>query len=468
VTHGDHALAQDVAQLVFSDLAVKARSIPPGTPLGGWLHRHAFFTASKAVRSEVRRRAREAHTATTAATMTEDPSNVLPDGDPEAVWARLAPHIDAELATLSADDRAALVLKYFEKRSVRSIATELGLSEDATRKRIDRALEKMRRRLKKKGLSLASGAALAALLPQALVAPPAGLAVSVTTAAVAAAAAGVAGGSATAVSWLVARLGGPGTAAAAGTVLIGLIGGLTWWAVRRPDPSRLASTADSIPSRPARLAGSGASAPAFLPPVQATAFIVPEALVAGSLLAPLHELDEAALFELVARSASQGTGQRIGGPPIAPPVAGDNDEYAHTKYQNVEAYEYPVDFKVSRDGTLTPVASATRWVGTQLKVSGNPTDEAGAYAVTFALEHHLAPPGETRWSGNLVDLQADHPSVATQPRFHVVELGGTVTVRRGQTRLAGAALIPSWLVPKTTGTAQRLLVFIAIEPPTAQ
>ena len=227
VTHGDHALAQDVAQVVFSDLAVKARSIPPTTPLGGWLHRHAFFTASKAVRYEVRRRAREAHTAHSATTMTDASSTVLTGGDAGDLWDRLVPHLDAELAALSADDRAALVLRFFEKRSVRSIAVELGLGEEAARKRIERALEKMRARLKKKGVSLTSGAALAALLPQALVTPPVGLAVNVTTAAVAAAtAAGVAGGSAAAVSSLVAKLGGPTTAAAAGTLVVVLLGGM--------------------------------------------------------------------------------------------------------------------------------------------------------------------------------------------------------------------------------------------------
>ena len=59
--------------------------------------------------------------------------------------------------------------------------------------------------------------------------------------------------------------------------------------------------------------------------MQATAFIVPDSLVASSLLGPLRDLDEAALFERVARSANEGTGLRLGGPPIAPPVAGQDD-----------------------------------------------------------------------------------------------------------------------------------------------
>src|SRR5436190_1479579 len=59
VVGGDAALAKDVSQTVFADLAQKARSLPDSIPVGGWLHRHTFFTASKAVRSEVRRKDRE-------------------------------------------------------------------------------------------------------------------------------------------------------------------------------------------------------------------------------------------------------------------------------------------------------------------------------------------------------------------------------------------------------------------------
>jgi DNA-directed RNA polymerase specialized sigma24 family protein len=37
-TNGDAHLAQDVAQLVFTDLACKARSLPKNVELAGWLH----------------------------------------------------------------------------------------------------------------------------------------------------------------------------------------------------------------------------------------------------------------------------------------------------------------------------------------------------------------------------------------------------------------------------------------------
>src|SRR5215831_12924615 len=59
IVGGDTHLAQDVTQMVFTDLARKADALPSGVVLPGWLYRHTCFTASKAVRSERRRHTRE-------------------------------------------------------------------------------------------------------------------------------------------------------------------------------------------------------------------------------------------------------------------------------------------------------------------------------------------------------------------------------------------------------------------------
>src|SRR5437870_9682146 len=64
---GERPLAEEVTQTVFADLARKARALPPGVVLAGWLHHHTYYLASHAVRSEQRRRFREQ----TAAEMNE-------------------------------------------------------------------------------------------------------------------------------------------------------------------------------------------------------------------------------------------------------------------------------------------------------------------------------------------------------------------------------------------------------------
>src|SRR3954447_15350021 len=61
LVEGDAHRAQDITQMVFVDLARKARthSLPQELMLAGWLHRDTCFVAAKVMRSERRRQARE-------------------------------------------------------------------------------------------------------------------------------------------------------------------------------------------------------------------------------------------------------------------------------------------------------------------------------------------------------------------------------------------------------------------------
>src|SRR2546423_1362548 len=57
--HGNSAMAKDVAQSVFIDLARKARSLADHGLLAGWLYTSTRLAASKAIRGEHRRQLRE-------------------------------------------------------------------------------------------------------------------------------------------------------------------------------------------------------------------------------------------------------------------------------------------------------------------------------------------------------------------------------------------------------------------------
>jgi len=172
---GDAHLAQDVAQTVFTDLARKAKAIPQDALLGGWLYQHTCFTASKAVRTERRRHARERQAVEMNAQ--NEPS--------DAVWRQLAPLLEEAMGRLSAADRNAIVLRYFEHRPFRGVGDALGVSEDGARKRVERALEKLRSFFGRRGLSVSAVSLAEVLNSQAVAVAPAGLAATITTASLA-------------------------------------------------------------------------------------------------------------------------------------------------------------------------------------------------------------------------------------------------------------------------------------------
>ena len=180
LTGGDAHLAQDVAQAVFTDLARKAKTLPPDVYLSGWLYRHTCFTASKTVRGERRRQNRERQA------VEMNPPNEPPD----AVWQQLAPVLEEAMGGLNDSDRDAIVMRFFERQTFRAVGETLGTGEDGARKRVERALEKLRGFFGRRGVAV-SGVTLAGVLSgQAVTAAPAGLAAMVTTASLAGAAAG--------------------------------------------------------------------------------------------------------------------------------------------------------------------------------------------------------------------------------------------------------------------------------------
>src|SRR5258706_1508922 len=120
----DSHLAEEVAQTVFTTLAQKSASIRPPQVLGGWLYNTTRHLAMHAVRTEQRRREREQ----TAVAMQS--LNLTPD-DP-----RIVEHLEPAMAELAAEDRDALVLRYLGDRGFREVGQELGITEEASRKRV--------------------------------------------------------------------------------------------------------------------------------------------------------------------------------------------------------------------------------------------------------------------------------------------------------------------------------------------
>jgi len=175
---GNADLAKDVAQQVFIELAQKASSLSPETVLTVWLYTRTRFAASKALRSEQRRHARE-----------EKACMELQPPTPEPEWDELQPVLDTVMHELDERDRTAVLLRYFEKRPLADVGARLGLTEDAVRMRLSRALDKLRELLARRGVTSTTAALAGLLAQQTVTAAPAGLALNIAGTALASASA---------------------------------------------------------------------------------------------------------------------------------------------------------------------------------------------------------------------------------------------------------------------------------------
>src|SRR5688572_17736428 len=166
-TGGDAHRAADVAQQVFITLARDARTLCRHTVLAAWLHTATRNAALNLMISEQRRRIRE-HTALSLET-------IVAASEPNPDWDRVRPVLDAAIDELPEPDRAAVVLRFLQRQPFSAIGAALRTSEDAARMRTDRALDKLRAVLERRGITSTAAALATIVSSQPLVSAPAGL-----------------------------------------------------------------------------------------------------------------------------------------------------------------------------------------------------------------------------------------------------------------------------------------------------
>ena len=172
---GDRGMAEEISQNVFAALARKASSIGRHKTIAGWLYHATLNEARLRVRSELRRQRREQRAA--------DLQVEQLTGD--SIWKPLVPLLDEGLQSMDEPDRMAVLLHCLEGRPFREVGEALGVGEDAARKRVDRALDRLTSFFRGHGFAVPAVTAGVPLFVLATQAAPAGLAEAIVPVAMA-------------------------------------------------------------------------------------------------------------------------------------------------------------------------------------------------------------------------------------------------------------------------------------------
>src|SRR5688500_15833311 len=133
----DAHLAEDVTQAVFLLLARKAASLDTSkVSIAGWLYTTTHYAANNARRGEARRRARERKAGEAMRTGSSH--------GPSIGFDAIETDLDGAMARLAARDRDAVVMRFLRQMSLRDVGAALGVSEDAAKVRVARAVAKLR------------------------------------------------------------------------------------------------------------------------------------------------------------------------------------------------------------------------------------------------------------------------------------------------------------------------------------
>ncbi len=136
--HDPH-LAEDITQAVFLVFSQRAARLKPGTLVKGWLFNATRYVVANSRRADARRKFHEREAAAMRSDIVHEDHSEIP------------PHLDDAMARLSETDRRVLLLRFFEDLPLAAVGQALGISQDAAKKRVARAVEHLRHLLVGRG-----------------------------------------------------------------------------------------------------------------------------------------------------------------------------------------------------------------------------------------------------------------------------------------------------------------------------
>ena len=153
----DRHLAEDAAQAVFLLLVRRAKGLRGRSELGGWL----FQAVRYCVRETKRHRSAEQRREQEVAKMRHEEIRQ------EADWEEISPLLDDAVGKLGKADREVVLLRFYQQKAMAEVGEALGLSEEAAKKRVQRAVGKLREKLSGKGVAVEAGSLGAMVLAHA-------------------------------------------------------------------------------------------------------------------------------------------------------------------------------------------------------------------------------------------------------------------------------------------------------------
>jgi RNA polymerase sigma factor (sigma-70 family) len=159
-TRGDAHLADDVTQAVMIVLARRAGTIATGGVLASWLLVVTRHCAQNALKIQSRQRIHEHR----AAVMRANEQRTHSDSAYESPDDELHDALHGAIARLREQDRAGLVLHYFQRQTHQQVGEALGVTAGAARKRVERAVERVRTLLSGRGVVVTSASVVTAIM----------------------------------------------------------------------------------------------------------------------------------------------------------------------------------------------------------------------------------------------------------------------------------------------------------------